>query len=119
MDMSVSLDLGSDWRVLGFTLLVSLVTGIIFGLSPALQSSRPDVWVALKSDTPGVALIAHARAMRLCGGVRDEARALDKDLPLVSIIPMIDQIGFSLIPLQVAASVVGVLGVLGLGLASD
>ena len=51
--MPVSFDFSMDVRVLGFTLLVSLATGLIFGLAPALQASKPDVVPALKSDTPG------------------------------------------------------------------
>jgi putative ABC transport system permease protein len=38
----------ADWRVLGFTLAVSLFTGILFGLVPALQSSRVDLTASLK-----------------------------------------------------------------------
>jgi putative ABC transport system permease protein len=37
-----------DWRVLGFTLVLSIVTGILFGLVPALQSSRADLNSAIK-----------------------------------------------------------------------
>lgn len=37
-----------DYRVLAFTLAISLVTGIIFGLVPALQSSKLDVTSSLK-----------------------------------------------------------------------
>ena len=32
-----------DWRVLGFAVLVSLATAVVFGLVPALSASRPDL----------------------------------------------------------------------------
>jgi putative ABC transport system permease protein len=39
-----------DWRVLAFTLGISLGTGLLFGLIPALQSSRADVLGTLKES---------------------------------------------------------------------
>jgi putative ABC transport system permease protein len=40
--------LGLDWRVAAFTLGLALVTGMLFGLLPALHASRTDLSVTLK-----------------------------------------------------------------------
>jgi predicted permease len=45
-----SLDLGLDYRVLVFTLAVSVAAGVFFGLAPALQASRIDIVTALKTE---------------------------------------------------------------------
>jgi putative ABC transport system permease protein len=40
-----------DWRVLAFTLVVALLTGILFGLVPAFSGSRTDLTTTLKEGT--------------------------------------------------------------------
>ena len=40
-----------DWRVLAFAFGVSLLTGIVFGLIPAIQSSRTDLTTTLKESS--------------------------------------------------------------------
>jgi len=42
---------GIDWRVMGFAVGVSLLTGMIFGLLPALQGSRADLNSVLKDSS--------------------------------------------------------------------
>jgi predicted permease len=57
---SLEINVHPDWRVLGFTMAIALLTGILFGLAPALRSTRIDVTPALKESavsSPGTALI--------------------------------------------------------------
>jgi len=46
-------EINLDWRVLAFTLFASVLTGIIFGLAPALQISKTDVQESLKESGRG------------------------------------------------------------------
>lgn len=55
LPVPLAVDVQLDWRVLAFALAVSLVTGLVAGVVPALQSTRPDLVPALKSDTGGTA----------------------------------------------------------------
>jgi hypothetical protein len=76
----VSLDLALDWRVLAFTTFVGVITGLLFGVAPALRAT---------SLTPAIALRDYSRGV-LSGGSR------------ISL-------GHSLVALQVAISFVLVL----------
>jgi putative ABC transport system permease protein len=49
-----SREIGLDWIVLGFTVGVSFLTGILFGLIPALQAGEVDVHETLKETGRGV-----------------------------------------------------------------
>ena len=42
-----------NWNVVGVTAALSLICGVLFGLAPAIQSTRPDVMPALKNGRGG------------------------------------------------------------------
>ena len=48
-----ALDPQLDWRVLGFTLALSLLTGLVFGLAPAWRSTKLDLTPTLKDSGRG------------------------------------------------------------------
>ena len=50
-DVTLLFDLRTDWRVLTFALVLSIATGILFSLIPALQSSKPQLVPALKDES--------------------------------------------------------------------
>src|SRR5439155_53460 len=48
-----TLHAGLNWNVLGVTAALSVVCGLLFGLAPAIQSTRPDVMPALRNGRGG------------------------------------------------------------------
>jgi predicted permease len=58
-----NVDTTPDARVLAFALLVALLTGVLFSLAPALQSSKPDLVVTLKDNTPGAGRRSRLRSV--------------------------------------------------------
>ena len=76
---------GPDWRVLGFTIAISLFAGILFGLAPALRSARLDLTPALRESASG-----------LPGGEMHSGRRF--------------HLGNALVALQVALSIVVLIG---------
>jgi macrolide transport system ATP-binding/permease protein len=77
---AAGLDLSLDWRVLVFTLGVTVLTGVLFGLVPALQATRVNVLPSLKDDA-GV----HGRRLRRLG-LRDALVISQLALSLVLLI---------------------------------
>ncbi|MBA3318216.1 MAG: ABC transporter permease, partial [Gemmatimonadales bacterium] len=69
-------DIGVDWNVLGFTAVMVLVTGIGFGLIPALQTTRPDLQSVLKDAGRGSSAGAPRARVRSALVVAEVAIAL-------------------------------------------
>jgi predicted permease len=59
IDLPLSVDLTLDYRVLAFAIAVSLVTGVLFGLAPALKATRVDLLSTLRDE--GLQPIDHRR----------------------------------------------------------
>ena len=58
----LSLDVSLDWRVIGFTGLIAIATGLFFGLAPALKASRPELATDLREGSRGSASRSRARS---------------------------------------------------------
>jgi predicted permease len=54
-DTPLTISSSPDWRIMSFNLGISLLTGIIFGLVPALQSTRPHLAGTLKDQVGSIA----------------------------------------------------------------
>jgi predicted permease len=50
LDLPVVVDFGLDYRVLSFAVAISLVTGVAFGLAPALKATRIELIPTLRGD---------------------------------------------------------------------
>jgi macrolide transport system ATP-binding/permease protein len=61
-DAGAQIGFALDWRVLSFTVGLSIATGLLFGLAPALQSSKTDLITTLKDSG---ALSGYRRGGRL------------------------------------------------------
>ena len=53
-----------DWRVLGFALLISVATGLLFGLAPAIHSSKTGLAGTMREGSRGSGYSAKAGRMR-------------------------------------------------------
>ena len=53
LPMPLSLDLGLDWRVLGFSALISVVAGLLFGLVPAMQATQFELASVIRDESGG------------------------------------------------------------------
>lgn len=63
-NFSANLHATLDLRVLAFALFATLLTGLLFGLAPALQLSSANVSLSLRDDAPSIASAEHFFSLR-------------------------------------------------------
>jgi putative ABC transport system permease protein len=68
--------IGVDLRMLGFTFLITLATGIIFGMAPALQSTKLNLNEMLKEEGRGSTVGLHRSRVRSLLVITEVALAL-------------------------------------------
>jgi predicted permease len=49
-ELALDIDLKPDATVFAYMFLISLITGVVFGLAPAIESTKPDLTAALRSS---------------------------------------------------------------------
>ena len=86
------------------------------------EAPQPFIYLPSAQNYSGM-MTLHVRAPRgaaaaVLAALRREARSVDADVPVTGVMPMTEAVGFSLIPLRLAATIVGVLGLFGLLLAA-
>lgn len=69
-------EVGMDWRVLVFSLLISVLTGLIFGLVPSLHSAKVDLTTSLNEGGHGGTAGARGRGFRTALMVAEVSLAL-------------------------------------------
>jgi putative ABC transport system permease protein len=71
-DFAFSLNLSPDARILAYALLLSLIAGLVFGLSPALQFSKPELATSIRDDRTSFGYLlrrSHLRSLLIAGQV--------------------------------------------------
>ena len=130
-DIPRAVQVGLDWRVLSFTLSVSVLTGLVFGLVPAFHSSKTELTDSLKEGR-GVGGGARRNRMTMVvrtsvdpnsvvPAIRSKVFQLDTELPLQSVRTLdrviansIGQQRFTAVVLSVFAAVALLLAIAGL-----
>ncbi len=100
-------------RIVGVT-----PTGKYFNIA---EEPRPFVWVAMSQDySSGGILVVRTKGNpeALFGAVREQVQSLDPNLPLFDVKTMSEHMKLALFPSKVAATVLGVFGVVALMLAA-